>query len=171
MRSSRCLFFLAILCAAPACSPSSGDDAAVPASDAAWSSDTMSPPPNDAASSAVLAACASGPSGPDQDCGWAVVRAWSCTPGASVHVGCSAACAPPLGACTGDPMLRVCPGEAPCTRDAALVGNDDSSECPDPTGASSLCSTGSFVCPPEGRYVVLTASSDAQPYTCTVAVR
>jgi hypothetical protein len=125
--------------------------------------------PGDSAASPVLAPCDAGPSGPTQNCGWVVEASRSCTPGARVDVGCNAGCTPALGACTGDPMLRVCAGDAPCASGDALVQNDDSSTC---TAAStSLCPSGTFTCPTAGRYTVMTTSADLQSYTCTVAVR
>ncbi len=118
----------------------------------------------------LTGACAAGSQGLDRDCGWTNTGARSCTPGRPVTVGCDPACAPSLGACEGDPILRVCPGNAPCTVDRALASNDDSAACRPATG-SNVCARLTFPCPEGGRYTVLTGPyQPGQSYRCDVAV-
>jgi hypothetical protein len=70
---------------------------------------------------------------PNRECGWSLVSTQSCTPGASIRVGCAAACG--LGSCTGDPMLRICDADRAdgnCSYPAAIGIGDDAcgSNCP-----------------------------------------
>ena len=117
-----------------------------------------------------LLACNSSVSGLDRDCGWTRVTTRSCTPGSAVAVACNAGCAPALGACTGDAMLRVCAGPNACSHIAMLGQNDDA--CPPARGGANACPAVSFQCPPEGRYTVLTASYvSTDQSTCTMSVR
>ena len=109
----------------------------------------------------ILDPCMSGSS--NRDCGWEVVDHRSCTPGAAVEIGCGAMCG--LGTCTGDPMIRVCPGEAECANATALDSDDDM--------CGMLCPLVSFTCPPGGRYTVLTGAwaGTSLDYTCDLTVR
>jgi hypothetical protein len=102
--------------------------------------------------------------GVNRQCGLRVSGSFDCTPGENVRAGCSSTCR--LGSCSGDTVLRICPGDRPCGPRAALAGNDDSG-C-----GGDTCSASRFVCPPSGRYTVLyggLASNDS--VTCTVAAQ
>lgn len=98
--------------------------------------------------------CQDGEDGLDRTCGWhrAAEVDGDCAPGFAYAVGCNpdgqgdgAACG--LGAaCEGDPMMRVCPGDAPCLPIAALGQDDDSCE--------TYCPAITFECPPSGHYSV-----------------
>jgi Lysyl oxidase len=102
--------------------------------------------------------------GERRDCGWSADAVRTCAPGARVTVGCNAACAPAVGRCTGDTVLRVCAGEGPCFERDALAANDDA--------CGSACSQASFVCPASGRYTVLTGAFLAgERAMCAVDVR
>lgn len=110
-------------------------------------------------------ACAmSGLAGTDRDCGWDRVGTYRCTPGQMVTVGCDASCAPALGSCEGDSILRVCPGTTACSAAAALAANDDSG-CGTPS--TNQCSRVTFACPASGQYTLLSGAYTAgQPYVC-----
>ena len=118
-------------------------------------------------SAAVLAPCSGGGSaGTSRDCGWFVSGAVPCRPGATMAIGCNAACG--LGSCTGDSMIRVC-DSAPCTSAQALAFVDDGG-C---AAGGGVCSFIPAVnCPPSGQLFVLTAPfSSGQSYTCNISVR
>lgn len=128
------------------------------------------PPDND-----VTMACAMPTSGPDRDCG--LTRSsdpgvGTCTPGASVTVGCSAACG--LGSCSGDTVLRVCDTshDPTCTARQALATNDDSG-CPTTSGRcrrGDCCSQVTFTCPASGTYAAFWGAYDSGgTATCTLA--
>lgn len=110
-------------------------------------------------------ACAAPREGANRQCGFTNAGSFDCTPGENVRVGCSSACR--LGSCTGDTVLRICPGNAPCGPRGSLAINDDSGCAED-----DYCSQARFVCPEGGRYTVLTGSlySD-EAFTCTVAAQ
>ncbi len=114
--------------------------------------------------------CATSEQGQHRDCGWeAESAARRCAPGAAVTVACDAACGPPLGACAGDTMIRVCGAEAPCDDRGALAANDDACAA---DGARNPCSRVSFTCPASGAYRVLTGAYRAgDDYTCRVEAR
>ncbi len=97
-------------------------------------------------------ACPAPVEGANRQCGLTNAGAFSCAPGEQVRVGCSNACR--LGSCSGDTVLRVCPGNTPCGPMTALVINDDSG-CTLMNGEADNCSQGRFVCPAGGRYTVL----------------
>jgi hypothetical protein len=102
--------------------------------------------------------------GVQRECGWSVIGSSSCTPGAKVSVGCGAECG--LGASDGDPILRVCDGEESCPW-PGLGSNDDCTPAQDALGARV-----NFICPPSGRYTVMTGASDSsQTASCDLAVR
>ena len=101
--------------------------------------------------------------GADRECGYAVEGMHTCTAGAMVTVGCSATCG--LGTCMGDPILRVCPDDAPCELRNALAQNDDSG-----CGMRDFCSQTMFTCPASGRYTLLVGAYDSSATaTCTIA--
>jgi len=103
-------------------------------------------------------ACMGGIEGPSRECGWQVDATRACAPGATVAVGCGAACAHGSG-CAGDPMVRVCPGDTPCNGREALGSDDDS--CGD------YCPLATFTCPAGGVYTVLVGSySPTDAATC-----
>ena len=117
----------------------------------------------------ITTACAAGTrSGVDRDCGWTAEGTHSCTPGTMIQAGCNASCTPAIGSCTGDTMMRVCPGGTACSHLTAIAQNDDS--------CGTLCSrTIPFACPASGMYTVLTTSFDltagtgaTAAYTCVV---
>ena len=118
-------------------------------------------------------ACSGADEGIDRDCGWTVEGAVrTCTPGASVQIGCNAGCSPPIGVCAGDPMLRICAGDRPCMRDAQLAAADDS--CPGGDGGpdTHLCANVTFACPAVGRYTILSGAFRAGgAYECHFDIR
>jgi hypothetical protein len=118
-------------------------------------------------------ACGGADEGLDRDCGWTAEGALrTCTPGARVQIGCNAGCSPPIGVCAGDPMLRICPGDRPCMRDAQIAANDDS--CPGGDGGpdTHLCSNVTFTCPAGGRYTILSGAFRAGgAYECHFDIR
>lgn len=107
-------------------------------------------------------------------CGWTPSPPEACEPGDLYRLGCTgtADAEPRCGAgpaCTGDPMLRLCEGEAPCRRGgpAELATNDDS--------CGTRCPSVPFECPPSGAVRAWTAAFrttghpplPATPATCT----
>jgi hypothetical protein len=117
-------------------------------------------------------ACASATEGLNRNCGWMVEgEPRSCTPGSRVVIGCNQGCSPPIGLCSGDPMLRVCPGNVPCTDLTALASNDDS--CPPGDGGPTrLCSRVEFTCPSIGRYTLMSSAFRAgSAYECHFDIR
>jgi hypothetical protein len=113
--------------------------------------------------------CAAGAAstGLDRACGFHLAGPFTCTPGTAVRAGCSAACG--TGSCTGDTVLRVCAGDAPCAVQDAIGWNDNSG-----CTSGDRCSRAQFNCPASGRYVVLWAAADesnAATTSCTVATR
>ena len=118
--------------------------------------------------------CGRGVVGVDRACGFTHGYDGSCTPGASVTVGCSAACG--YGSCTGDTVLRICDTAVGVNCDGAveLINNDDSGcgagACG--MGGGDCCSSATFTCPSGGAYTVWTGGYDpAAASSCTVAVR
>ncbi|MEZ4436325.1 MAG: lysyl oxidase family protein [bacterium] len=116
--------------------------------------------------------CQDGEDGLERTCGWhrAAELDGECLPGFAYAVGCNPdgtgddpACG--LGAaCEGDPMLRVCPDDAPCLPVAALAQDDDACD--------TWCPATTFECPPSGRYSVWHgAYRSERDYACTPAVR
>lgn len=126
----------------------------------------------------VTAACTVAAAGTTRDCGWRSGSTFTCTPGRITTVGCNSTadttntlCSPTLGACVGDPILRVCPGSAPCASASALVatnGNADD-EC-------GTCPVVQVTCPTSGQIYVLTgdyntSATSMQHGTCSPSVR
>ncbi|MFO0652125.1 MAG: hypothetical protein U0326_38255 [Polyangiales bacterium] len=126
----------------------------------------------------VTAACTAASTGTTRDCGWRTGSTFTCTPGRLTTIGCNSTadttnplCSPTLGACTGDPILRVCPGSSPCTSTTALVatnGNPDD-EC-------GTCPVVQVTCPTSGQIHVLTgdyntSATSTQRGTCSPSVR
>jgi hypothetical protein len=87
-----------------------------------------------------------------------------CTPGEALLVGCASACG--VGACSGDPVLRVCEGSIDVDGCADAVGilaeSDDSCE--------TLCPSARTVCPASGRITVVHRAFRDGDYTCDWAV-
>lgn len=133
---------------------------------------TIPDPPPD---TDVTTACARTTTGTTRDCGWTRSTApglGTCTPGASVTVGCSAGCG--LGTCTGDTVMRVCDGshDPTCTSRWTIASNDDSG-CPGSgrcSGAGDCCSQVTFTCPISGTYAAFWAPfSSTGTATCNLA--
>ena len=102
--------------------------------------------------------------GTNRECGWTIDSSRTCTPGAKVGVGCGVDCG--LGSTDGDPMIRVCEGDGACLW-PGLGANDDCSP-----GFLALGSRVNFVCPPGGRYTVLTGPAySTDEVKCNVEVR
>lgn len=117
----------------------------------------------------VTQACPSARTGDSRDCGWTAGSTYTCTPGAEIDLGCSAAC--DRGSCSGDTVLRVCDPSAlrmahDCAGMAVLASNDDSG-----CSGSDYCSNTHFVCPASGSYVAYWAPYDSgdTTTTCTIA--
>ncbi|MBL8605537.1 MAG: hypothetical protein JNK72_26635 [Myxococcales bacterium] len=114
--------------------------------------------------------------GPNRNCGWTFGMTFTCLPNRATMVGCSGSagvgslCQPSYGVCTGDPVMRVCPGTAPCSAASALAvlsGNADD-QC-------GTCPSAYVTCPSSGQIYVMTGDYDSnqpsQRGTCTPAVR
>ncbi|MCC7541229.1 MAG: hypothetical protein IT379_33740 [Deltaproteobacteria bacterium] len=112
----------------------------------------------------VLGACPAGGAGPSRDCGWTLAGTYPCTPGAEILSGCGATtCAE--STCTGDVVMRVCPGDGACSARDALGADDDCS-------ARIYCPLVATTCPAGGRVTVLTGSyRELDASTCSVTVR
>jgi len=102
--------------------------------------------------------------GLNRECGWRKSGSFSCTPGARVNVGCGSECG--LGTASGDPQIRVCPGEEACPW-PGLGGNDDCTTSADVHGARVT-----VLCPASGRITVLAGPvMTGDPVSCNVEVR
>lgn len=102
-----------------------------------------------------------------RECGWTFAGNFACTPGQLVNIGCVDTGLCNLGACTGDPMLRVCDPDRPdgnCSSAAVLSENDD--------GCGGSCPlVANVVCPDGGSIAVYHAPySVGDAYTCDVQV-
>jgi len=114
--------------------------------------------------------CAGGTySGTARECSWLPGRAFSCTPGRNLTVGCNSTtgtgtlCTSTIGSCTGDPIIRVCSGSAPCSNAAELTSADDT---------CGTCPVATVVCPPSGSIYVMTGNfSTTRTGTCSPIVR
>lgn len=89
----------------------------------------------------------------------------ACSPGERVLVGCGA-CG--VGACAGDPVLRVCDGDLAdpraCADSIGLLGESDDA-------CGSLCPALTITCPPGGRIAVVHRSFRGGAYECGWDVR
>jgi len=101
--------------------------------------------------------------GLQSECGWRLGNRYSCTPNSVLTVGCTSGaivdagftCGARVGSCSGDPMIRVCPGSTECTNAGRIAptgagmgtgfGEDD---------ACGLCPVARFVCPSSGSITV-----------------
>jgi hypothetical protein len=109
-------------------------------------------------------ACVGMVPGLNRECGWKKAGSFSCTPGARVSAGCGAECG--LGTASGDPEIRVCPGETACPW-PGLGGNDDCTTSEDVHGSKVT-----VLCPSSGRITVLTGPAfTGDPVGCNVEVR
>lgn len=134
---------------------------------------TIPPPPT----GDITLACTSSMRGLGRECGWnraSDPSLGTCTPGASVTLGCSSGCG--LGMCTGDTILRVCEGshDPDCNAPVAIAQNDDSG-CPG-TGrcgtTGDCCSQVTFTCPTSGTYAAFWGPyTSGTAATCTLAAR
>lgn len=88
----------------------------------------------------------------------------TCTPGRPITVACSEDCG--IGACSGDPVLRVCEGSISvedCLEAPTFLGqNDDDRVC----ATSGLCSRVDTLCPSSGRVTVALRAFGSGPYQC-----
>lgn len=97
-----------------------------------------------------------------RDCGWAISASASCTPGTTVEVNCDTTC---LGACVGDPVLRVCEGTDNACIAAEAIGANDRAEC------GSWCPAVNVTCPDTGLLTALTTGWSTEiPGECTISV-
>ncbi len=107
--------------------------------------------------------CPEAPQHDDQrrSCEWVAGPGGQCADGEIVRVGC--ACG--LGACDGDPMLRVCLGEdQQCLRGTAVATSSSACETP--------CPMAEFDCPPGGVFSTWVAAQTAgEDYTCNVEIQ
>jgi hypothetical protein len=105
--------------------------------------------------------------GRHRECGWTFAGTWDCEPGKYFRIGCAADCAG-LGACTGDPMLRVCDAGDPDGNCSATGNLDDSDDACD-----SLCPrVKDEICPAGGKLAVYHAAAVlGDPYTCDIEIR
>jgi hypothetical protein len=102
--------------------------------------------------------------GLNRECGWKVGGSFSCTPGARVSAGCGTECG--LGTASGDPEIRVCPGDTACAW-PGLGGNDDCT-----TSENAHGSKVTVLCPSSGRITVLTGPAfTGDPAGCNVEVK
>lgn len=101
------------------------------------------------------AACGGTEEGLRRECGWAFGGVFSCTEGTMVTLGCDPYCAPALGSCDGDTVLRVCSGVAFCAHAEAVATGDDS--CVVGT-KRSFCARATFACPTGGVFTALVGS-------------
>jgi hypothetical protein len=120
----------------------------------------------------VTEPCTGAARGTTRNCGWQVSGPFTCTPGQSVTVGCSAQCG--HGQCTGDTIMRVCDATVgpDCSTRWQIAVNDDSG-CGDGScgRGGDCCSRVAFQCPPSGTYAVFTGAYDTRDdASCTVEV-
>ncbi|ATB30375.1 ADYC domain-containing protein [Melittangium boletus] len=114
----------------------------------------------DDSGSPVLSTCAVTPTtGVNRNCGFSWKGVGSCTPQSSVHLG-AGGCG--LGTCSGNAVLRVCPGTQPCVSANAIASGDNGCN-------GSLCPDVTFTCPASGTYTVLAGAWMAgQPWSARV---
>jgi hypothetical protein len=122
----------------------------------------------------VTAPCPSGTeSSADRSCGLTLEGTHTCTPGAELYVGCSSQC--DLGACTGDPFMRVCDSASPsCEAPDALDQNDDAGcaagRCRT-SNPGACCPRTTVTCPASGSIDVFYGAYDPDnAATCSVAI-
>ncbi len=121
----------------------------------------------------LTSTCMGATMGLDRACGFTHGYDGSCTAGAMVTLGCSAACG--VGSCTGDTVLRVCDSAVGvnCDSVSEIASNDDSGCGTGACDASGgdCCSSVTFTCPSGGAYTVWTGGYDPTvASSCTIAV-
>ncbi|MCA9607436.1 MAG: hypothetical protein KC619_17640 [Myxococcales bacterium] len=111
--------------------------------------------------------------GIQRNCGLRNEGHFACAPGTPLVVGCSSICG--VGACTGDPFVRVCDGADDPGCDASLaLAADDNSYCDmELCGlGGDCCPRAELVCPPSGDIVVFSGSYvPTATSTCDVVVQ
>lgn len=120
------------------------------------------PPP---AGGSILIPCATRRTGAERDCGWIMTRGFTCTPGTTLLIGsnplsggsgelCSMTMPGLFGSCSGNPVMRVCPGDY-CFYATSLVPTrgDVDDHC-------GRCPMVTVVCPPLGQISVFTGPWD-----------
>lgn len=127
-------------------------------------------PHDDMMSSDSTLPCSGGEEGLNRACGFTRDNVYSCTPGTAVSAGCSDRC--DLGSCTGDTILRICPGDDNCVERFSIVENDDSRCGGHSCGrGGDCCSWAQFTCPAEGSFTVLWAPyTDGDLAECDISV-
>lgn len=125
----------------------------------------------------ITTACATSTTTAESNCGFRFVTTYSCTAGSTVTFGCTGgadagACGFSGGACSGDPVLRVCAGTtttgclyanrlAPTNAGSGTVAADDD--------ACGLCPWVRITCPSSGSLSVFTrAYNIANSASCSV---
>ncbi len=103
--------------------------------------------------------------GTHRECGWELAGTFACTPGEQFRAGCNATCPAPIGACTGDPMMRVCDHADPDGNCSASQNLDDA----DNNCGSQCPRTRALLCPDSGEVDVYVAPSRlGEAFTCDV---
>ncbi len=113
----------------------------------------------------ILLPCTTRRTGPERDCGWTSTRGFTCTPGATLLIGsnplsggsgelCSMTMPGFFGSCSGNPVMRVCPGDY-CFYASSLVPTrgDLDNHC-------GMCPMVTVVCPALGQVSVFTGPWD-----------
>jgi hypothetical protein len=98
--------------------------------------------------------------GTNTECGWVLAQSFTCSPGSMVTLGCTGgaatdggSCIARLGSCSGDPMMRVCPGSGTqCSQGGRVptittTGYNEDDAC-------GTCPVGRFACPSSGSLTV-----------------
>ncbi len=98
--------------------------------------------------------------GPNRNCGWRMGVTFTCSPARATMVGCSGSagmgslCQPSYGVCSGDPVMRVCPGTQPCTAATALPVQSGSLD-----DQCDTCPSAYVTCPSSGQIHVRAGTS------------
>lgn len=122
-----------------------------------------------------------GSSTASSDCGFRLAQTYTCTPGSTVTLGCTGGfgdagtCGFNGGTCSGDPVLRVCPGNTStgCAYTGRIQPSNPgrgSAEADD--DACGFCPWVRVTCPAAGSISVFTRAYDvsgARPASCTLA--
>ncbi|MBK6535954.1 MAG: hypothetical protein IPF99_42420 [Deltaproteobacteria bacterium] len=111
--------------------------------------------------------------GPNSECNWILAQTYTCTPSSVVTLGCTGgadagSCVGRVGSCTGDPMMRVCPGSsAQCSNatrvpSLTLMGYSEDDAC-------GTCPLARFTCPSSGALTVYARRYYAdRPAACVI---
>ncbi len=102
--------------------------------------------------------------GTNAECGWTPTAVVACNPGERVDIGCTGAAeCGGLGACEGNPALRVCAGDGiACHADRALAAGDDA--------CGTNCPHTQVVCPPGGALTLYTSAADGAAFRCELGI-